>query len=108
MKNVILWGWSEVDAALSVKNLGINPDINIVAWIADFDESDSLKISYKNFLYNHPNLGAFNSIDQAVALSDSEIVKFLHMFSREKRSRGIDFHEQINIAKNYFRFFYGF
>lgn len=105
MKNVVLWGWSEADAVLSVKNLGANPNINIVAWIADFEPLETFAISYKKFLYNHPDLGVFKSIPCGGALSDSEVVKFLHMFSREKRSRGIDFHEQVNIAKNYFRYF---
>lgn len=105
MKNVVLWGWSDADAALSVKNLETTPNINIVAWIADFKELESFKISYKKFLYNHPDFGAFKSICHEITLSDTELIKFLHMFSREKRSRGIDFHEQVNIAKNYFRFF---
>lgn len=100
MKNVLLWGWSEPDAQIAISNVKKNPSINVAEWIGD---DDSLEKSYKNFIYNHPNFKRLQPDGSIKPLSGSEIIKFLDMFSRERRSRGINIHEQINVAKNYFQ-----
>lgn len=102
MQNIFLWGWSEPDATLAIKSIKSNPLIHVAEWVGDNDE---LEKSYTKFLYNHPNLEAYQTTIAAPTLSGEELIKFLDMFYREKRSRGINIHEQLNIAKNYFRFF---
>lgn len=101
MKNILLWGWSDVDAVMAVKNLN-NNEINIVEWIGD---TSSAQTPFLQFLYNPPNLGQFCLERHDYELTDIEQIKFLHMFYRESRSCGINFYEQINIAKQYFRYF---
>lgn len=102
MKNLVFWGWAEADAAQAVQKIRRHEGIRVVDWIAD---TKAASLTYVDFLYNHPDLGKFDSLPDDPILSDAQVVKFLHMFSREKRSRGINFHEQMNIAKNYFRYF---
>ena len=103
MKKVLLWGWTEPDAVMAVEKLKMAKQIEIADWIGDIKE---LKKSYINFLYNPPNLGSFALPRHDQGLTDEEQIKFLHMFYRETRSKGVNFYEQINIAKNYFRYFY--
>jgi hypothetical protein len=105
MKNVLLWGWSEPDAQIAINNVKKNPSINVAEWIGD---DDSLEKSYKNFIYNHPTFKRLQPDGSIKPLSDSEIIKFLDMFSRERRSRGITIHEQINVAKTTSNCSYGF
>ena len=102
MKKVLLWGWSEADAVNAIELLKSDPQIHIAEWIADLK---GLEKAYGNFLYNPPDMGQFIVKRHDQALTDKEQIKFLHMFYREGRSRGINFYEQINIAKNYFRYF---
>jgi hypothetical protein len=102
MKNVFLWGWSEPDALIAVKNIKNNPLINIAEWIGDVG---NLEKSYTNFIYKYPNVNSFTTTKDVAHLSKSELIKFLDLFYRENRSRGINTHEQLNIAKTYFRFF---
>jgi len=102
MKKVLLWGWTEPDAVMAVEKLKMAKQIEIADWIGDIKE---LKKSYINFLYNPPNLGSFALPRHDQGLTDEEQIKFLHMFYRETRSKGVNFYEQINIAKNYFRYF---
>lgn len=102
MKNILLWGWFEPDLELVVEKLALHPSIKIVDRIGD---TDLIEKSYLKFLYNPPDFGSFVLPRHDAALTEFELVKFLHMFSREARSRGIDFHEQSNIAKGYFRYF---
>ncbi len=102
MKKVLLWGWSEPDSVLAIEKLYKTEQIEIVDWIGDVK---GLKNSYTKFLYNPPNMGDFGLPRHDQGLTDQEQIKFLHMFYRETRSRGVNFYEQINIAKNYFRYF---
>lgn len=102
MHNIFLWGWSEPDAVKAVKSIKSNPLINVAEWIGDNNE---LEKSYIKFIYNHPNFEAYRSTKVVPHLSEYELIKFLDMFYREKRSRGVNVHEQTNIAKTYFRFF---
>jgi hypothetical protein len=76
--------------------------INVVEWIAD---AAFVEKSYINFLYNQPDWGGFVLTQKVEMLTASELIKFMDMFSREKRSRGLDVHELSNLAKNYFRYF---
>jgi hypothetical protein len=102
MKKILLWGWSEADAVTAVNRLKSNAQIDIVEWIADLP---GLEKAYGNFLYKPPDMGKFIVSRHDQALTEKEQIKFLHMFYRETRSRGVNFYEQINIAKNYFRYF---
>ena len=102
MKKVLLWGWFEPDSASAVRHLKANTLIDVAEWIADLK---GLEKSYVNFLYNPPNMGKFTVKRHDQALTDKEQMKFLHMFYRETRSQGVNFYEQINVAKNYFRYF---
>lgn len=86
----------------AVKSIKCNPLINVSEWVGDLNE---LKKSYTKFIYNHPSFDAYRTPKAVPSLSEYELIKFLDMFYREKRSRGINVHEQINIAKNYFRYF---
>ena len=102
MKNILFWGWAEFDASMAVQAIASDPNIRIVEWIAD---KDTLDKSYKKFIYNSPEFSQFRLPRYDQALTSDELVKFLDMFSREKRARGINFHEQKNIASTYFRYF---
>jgi hypothetical protein len=103
MKNILLWGWCEPDAIEAIERVKNNKSINVAEWIGD---SQNLEKSYTNFIYNHPNIDAFTPTNTDVEqLTPGELIKFLDMFYREKRSRGVNSHEQIHIAKNYFRLF---
>ncbi len=101
MKRIFLWGWTEPDMLKAIELLKENSKIKIIDWVGD---SDELEKSYVKFLYNQPYFGKF-LIEKKWELTSEEILKFLDMFSREKRSQGLPFHEQQNIAKNYFRYF---
>ncbi len=102
MKKILLWGWSEPDMVRAVEILKLNSEIELVDWIADLSWMNK---SFVKFLYNPADLGQFKFDGYVGELTESEIVKFLDMFSREKRSKGLGYHEQVNIAKAYFRFF---
>jgi len=98
----MLWGWMEADqrqAVVAFQQCGI---AEVVEWVADADFSEK---SYIGFLYNQPDWGRFVLNKNIEPLSAAELIKFMDMFSREKRSRGLDVHELLNIAKNYFRYF---
>ncbi len=102
MNKILLWGWSEPDQSMAAKTFLKRSDVELVDWIADADIASK---SYVDFLYNPPNLGRFNLGIKADPLTGDELIKFMDMFSREKRAKGLDCHEQVNLAKNYFRFF---
>jgi hypothetical protein len=76
--------------------------IQIANWIAD---SPAVMSPFTRFLYNHPDLGQPEQWRRDSGLTPEELVKFLELFSRESRSRAVDFHEQAHVAKMYFRFF---
>ncbi len=102
MKKIVLWGWSEPDMVRAIEILKLNSEIELIDWVADLSWVDR---PFVNFLYNPTDLGRFKFDDYVGELTESELVKFLDMFSREKRSKGLGYHEQVNIAKAYFRFF---
>lgn len=100
MKKILLWNWSSEDCQRAIAAL--DPNIEVVDWISDIPH---LEKSYTRLLYNAGVWNSFTLPHIDSTLTDRELVKFLHMFSREGRSKGINFHEQSNIAKNYFRYF---
>ena len=102
MKRVIFWGWSEPDLIEVVKSFISRIGVELVDWIGDTSEATK---SYVEFLYNPPDLGKFQGVKSIQDLTSDEKIKFLDMFSREKRARGLDYHEQMNLAKSYFRYF---
>jgi hypothetical protein len=99
---VWLWGWRDRDAMNAVTELRVRGTISVLKWIADSPLVDS---SFVRFLYNHPDLGQSELWSRDSGLTPEELVKFMEMFSRELRSRAVDFHEQAHIAKMYFRYF---
>lgn len=102
MKNILLWGWCEPDAIAAIERIKSNASINVAEWIGD---NKSLEKSYTNFIYNHPNFEPYILTKDIEKLTSNELIKFLDMFYREKRSRGVNVNEQMHIAKNYFRYF---
>ncbi len=103
MKRVVLWGWSEADQIKAVDIFQQRTDVKVVDWVADINIAHK---KYIDFLYNAPNFDQISLIRRAPAsMTADELLKFLDMFSREKRSKGMDLHEQLNVAKNYFRYF---
>jgi len=102
MKRLLLWGWIVPDCRAAVDELVRAGSIEVAFWIADSNEAP---VPFTKFLYKQPEFGALSLPPGNWELANDELVKFLEMFSREKRSRGLDFHEQAHIAKNYFRFF---
>ena len=102
MNNVVLWGWSETDQVTAVEIFRRRSDVTVVDWIADVQVAQK---RYIDFLYNPPDLGRFSLARHDFALTGNELLKFMDMFSREKRAKGLDYHEQSNLAKNYFRYF---
>lgn len=99
---VWLWGWRDEDARNGIADLQARGVISVRKWVADTPRVDS---SFVRFLYNHPDLGQSELWKRDSGLTSDELVKFLEMFSRESRSRGVDFHEQAHVAKVYFRHF---
>ena len=99
---VWLWGWRDPDARNGIADLQARGVISVLKWVADTPRVDS---SFVRFLYNHPDLGQSELWQRDSGLTSEELVKFLEMFSRESRSRGVDFHEQAHVAKVYFRHF---
>jgi hypothetical protein len=99
MKKIMLWGWDEQDQKSAVKEFAELDDIEVVEWVGDSNQDKS----FVKFLYNQPEWGAFS--DFGYSISGDDLHVFLRMFSREKRSSGIDYHEQVNIGKSYFRYF---
>jgi hypothetical protein len=97
-----LWGWRDPDARNAITDLQARGVICVQKWVADNPKVDS---SFVRFLYNHPDLGQSKILRRDIGLTSDELVKFLEMFSREPRSRGVDFHEQAHVAKVYFRYF---
>jgi hypothetical protein len=102
MKTVLLWGWIVNDCRKAVERAVKTGHVKVAYWIADSERAPHPFIS---FLYRQPDFGRFQSNNTTPRLSDRDLVKFLEMFSREKRAQGLTFHEQSNIAKNYFRYF---
>ena len=102
MNKVVLWGWSEPDQIRAVEIFSQRSDVEVVDWIADVKMASK---SYVNFLYNPPDLGRLTLSIEAEPLTAEELLKFMDMFSREKRAKGSDYHEQLHLAKNYFRYF---
>lgn len=102
LKKIMLWGWMEADQRRAVTAFEARGRAEVVEWVADADFSEK---SYITFLYNQPDWGSFVLDKDVEPLNAYELIKFMDMFSREKRSRGLDVHELLNIAKNYFRYF---
>ena len=102
MKNILLWGWSFPDVRAAAQTLVRNGVAQVAEWTAD---ALDVPTPFTRFLYKQPEFGTFRLSFRDVYLSETEIVEFLQRYSREKRSMGLDFHEQANIAKNYFRYF---
>jgi hypothetical protein len=102
MKNVLLWGWSFPDVRAAAQMLVQQGTAKVVEWTAD---APDVPKPFTQFLYKQPDFGSFRLGARDIYLSEAEIVEFLQRYSREKRSMGLDFHEQVNIAKNYFRYF---
>jgi len=101
-KNICLWGWSFPDVRAAAQMLVERGRAKVVEWTAD---ALDVPKPFTTFLYRQPDFGSFRLPFRDIYLTDKEIVEFLQRFSREKRSMGLDFHEQVNIAKNYFRYF---
>jgi hypothetical protein len=102
MKRVLLWGWAKFDCPRAVQLASSQCPFEIAAWIGD---SKHARTNFTDLLYRQPEFGKHNAIIPKLTLSDNEIIGFLNRFSREKRSLGLDFHEQKHIAHNYFNYF---
>lgn len=101
MKNLFLWGWIVEDCREAINRLVREGQVKVRFWLADSEKAPN---PYTEFLYSQPDFGRFPSLADFPLLSDPALVKFLEMFSREKRAQGLTFHEQAHVAKSYFRY----
>jgi hypothetical protein len=99
---VMLWGWTKGDCpdavALAKKRFSFDTPL----WFADTSDASH---SFYRYLYIQPDFDKLPPIKPSYALSPRELIGFLERFSREKRSAGLDYHDQVHLAKSYFTWF---
>jgi hypothetical protein len=100
--NVVLWGWTKGDCRAAVTLAQTLYPFSVVSWFADAPDVSN---TFREYLYTQPNFGKVTATPAEWALSEAEILQFLERFSREKRSQGLDCHEQMHVAKSYFAWF---
>lgn len=100
--NVILWGWTKGDCRKAVDLAMESYPINIIAWFADTPDAQN---AFTKYLYTQPDFRKIPPTPARFALSEAEVIQFLERFSREKRSQGLDYHDQAHVAKSYFAWF---